>query len=221
MATDDSKPALCLSILPFALTLYTIASFPCPFQVLPDVLQMWGANTPPCFCFGLGNSQCLFRVYHVTCFCYPSPPPLSSYSNLLFCSVGPISAPGADTPQVSSPPSWTQLCFHFTECQVFREQPLNFQHMLTFLPSHLPSLAIFYLFVRLLQELPNSSANIASRRLLLMWFPARISLDPRGHWTKTQNCSSSIKNCSLIGGVNPFLVSHLTVFPLPVWVSLS
>lgn len=46
-----------------------------------------------------------------------------------------------------------------------------------------------------------------------MWSPARISLDPRGHWTKTQNCSSCIKSCSVIGGVNPFLVSHLAVFP--------
>lgn len=182
---------------------------------------MWGANTPPCFCFDLGNSQCLFRVYHVTCFATLLLRLYLPTQTCCFVLWAPSPHLGLTPTQASSPPSWTQLCFHFTEHQVFREHPLNFQHMLPFLPSHLPSLAIFYLFVRLLQELPNSSANIASRRLLLMWFPARISLDPRGHWTKTQNCSSCIKNCSLIGGVNPFLVSHLTVFPLPVWVSLS
>lgn len=86
-----------------------------------------------------------------------------------FCSVGPISAPGADTHPNIKPTKLNTTLLPLYWTPSFWGTPFKFPTYALFPPFPPSSPSYFYPFIRLLQELPNSSANIASRRLPLMW----------------------------------------------------
>lgn len=150
MATDDSNPAQCLGILLFALTQYTIASFPAPskfFQMFSrcEVLVRLHVSE---LAWKIPSVYFVYIIWHVFATLLLL---LRLPTQTCFCSVGPISAPGADTHPSIKPTKLNTALLPLYQTPSFGGTPFKipaYAHFPPFPPSSLVILPFHQVIAR-------------------------------------------------------------------------